>query len=421
MQNAGAGSPKPEAGIPYDVQLTRSGDWTVLALAPASASNQPSTLLYQLSTNFLSTINSSRPISLRVEPATRRVQAAPVSPAADVWLEATVDARRVADALSLGGHWPEDLPAVSLLVTGNGKDVLTSGRLNFPQPLPLMLEPWNIPTNLIHDPLVSFTGMRGFQPWLSSLKAWNDLQVGAPPNQLFFWAQAGTIPFMTYCAAPLPDAGDRVRVVTDRLLRDCNPWITNHTLGRLERSTNYHGLGWLDVPFMSPFLRSATDAGKGFAYGGLFAYPFTNRPPPGLLFHQVASRTNLVYYNWEASAQRVDEWIHIGQLFRLLFGKAHLPPNSAGMTWLNAARTNLVSSVTIVGETGPAQLTFTRVSTTGLTALEMHLLADWLESPRFPRGLNTFVGPQRTPPRPGTAPPVLRNRPKPAPAPPANH
>jgi len=38
-------------------------------------------------------------------------------------------------------------------------------------------------------------------------------------------------------------------------------------------------------------------------------------------------------------------------------------------------------------------LTFARKSTLGFTALELHLLADWLESPRFPHGLHTFPAP----------------------------
>ena len=412
-------SPESVVSNQWSIALTRSGEWTLLALAPASICS-PSNLLYQVSTNLLSTTSSSLSNALRLDPTTRRLRSVPGSPTTNFWLEANGDLGRVASALSFGSDLPEDLPTLSLEVTGNGKDVLTSGRLNFPKPLRLEMEPWNIPTNLVHDPLDSFTAIRGIQPWLASLKAWNDLQVGAPPKQLFFWAQPATLPFMTYCAAPLPDASNRVYGVTERLLQECNSWITNNTVGRLERSTNDTSFGWLGVPFMIPFLRSAADGGSGFAFGGLFAYPFTNQPPPGLLFQQVTARTNLVYYDWELTAPRVNDWIHIGQLLRLLFGKASLPPDSASMAWLNAAKTNLTNSVTGVGATGPAQLTFARVSTIGLTALEMHLLADWLESPQFPRGLNTFVGPQRPFPRPGTAQPIPRNLPKPASAPPTN-
>ena len=398
----------PESRITYCVRLSRSGEWTILALAPSVGSNQLPTLNPQLSTGP------------RLDPVTRRPQSAAGSPATDSWLEVFVDLRRVASALALGSSLPEDVPTLVLEVTGNGKDVLTRGRLNFSRPLPLKLEPWNIPTNLVHDPLASFAAIRGIQPCLSSLKAWSELHIEAPPNQIFCWAQGGAVPFMTYCAAPLPDASNRVYAVSERLLQECNPWITSHTFGRLERATNYNGLGWLGVPFMAPFMRSTIEGGSDFAFGGLFVHPFTNRPPPGVLFQQVTARTNLVYYDWELSALRMDQWLHIGQLSRLVFNRASLPPDSASMAWLNATKTNLANCVTGVAETGPAQLAFTRVSAAGLTALEMHLLADWLESPQFPRGLNTFVGLRRPLPRPGAIPPSLRSGPKPPSAPATN-
>lgn len=408
IRNTASSAQPAASSLAYSVQLRRTGDWTILALAPSQASGQ------------LPALNPQLVSGLRFDPATRRLESVPDSPTTNLWLEAGVNLGRAVSALSLGLDLPGDLPTLILAVTGDGKNVVTSGRLNFPNPLPANMEPWNIPTNLVHDPLDSFTAIRGVRPWLSSAKAWKDLRVGTPPNQLFFWAQPATLPFMTYCAVPLPDASNRVYGLTERLLRDCNPWITNNTWGQLERSTDHNGLGWQGVPFMVPFLRSTIEGGNSFAFGGLFAYPFTNRPAPGLLFQQATTQTNLVYYDWEATGQRMDDWLHIGQLLRLLFGKADLPPNSASMAWLIAAKTNLVSSVTGVAETGPAQLAFTRISTAGLTALEMHVLADWLESPQFPRGLNTFLGPQRVPPRPGRAPPLHKSGPKPASAPATN-
>lgn len=65
------------------------------------------------------------------------------------------------------------------------------------------------------------------------------------------------------------------------------------------------------------------------------------------------------------------------------------------MAWLTNAAPRLGDCVTVVTRTGPAQLTLARKSTVGFTALELHLLADWLESPLFPHGLNTFEGPPR--------------------------
>ena len=53
----------------------------------------------------------------------------------------------------------------------------TRAELDFPEPLPLEMEAWNIPTNLIHDPLIGFAAVRGIRPWLKSFKLWQE------PNQ----------------------------------------------------------------------------------------------------------------------------------------------------------------------------------------------------------------------------------------------
>ena len=57
-------------------------------------------------------------------------------------------------------------------------------------------------------------------------------------------------------------------------------------------------------------------------------------------------------------------------------------------------------TTTFLTRTGPAQLGVERYSTTGFNALELHLLADWLESPQFPRGSHTALAPPPPAPPP---------------------
>ena len=71
----------------------------------------------------------------------------------DFWLYADVDPRRVARALSLAWDPPADLPKLTVGINGDGQAVRTRGQFDFPKPLPDDLGKWNIPTNLIHDPL----------------------------------------------------------------------------------------------------------------------------------------------------------------------------------------------------------------------------------------------------------------------------
>jgi hypothetical protein len=82
----------------------------------------------------------------------------------------------------------------------------------------------------------------------------------------------------------------------------------------------------------------------------------------------------------------------MGQFARVVLELAQLPANSASLAWLRAASHQLAFSATEVTQTGPNQLSINRRSSVGFTALELNLLADWLESPEFPRGLYSTSG-----------------------------
>jgi hypothetical protein len=73
--------------------------------------------------------------------------------------------------------------------------------------------------------------------------------------------------------------------------------------------------------------------------------------------------------------------------------KPQMSSSAAGTIWLKAVEQLLGESTTFVTRDGPQRLVLERNSTLGLNALELHLLADWLESPQFPRGLHTFLAP----------------------------
>ena len=355
---------------PQFVELSRAGDWTLLGLSPGENG---------LLDEFRARIG--------------REHAPFAAHATNYWLEADLDLRRIGSALALGWHLPEELPAISATVAGDGRNVNTRGQLNFSKPLTLELEPWNIPTNLIHDPLISFTAIRSLRPWLASLNGWNSLEIGQPPNQVYFWAMDGP-PVQTYFAAPLPDASNQVHAAAELLIQNAGLWVATNAVGSFVRATNFNGAIWAGVPFMSSFLRSVKDSGGGLAFGGLFPNSRTNLPTPAALLAQIVDRTNLVAYDWEFTRSRIDGWIYIGQMFRLICNRAQLPPESASMVWLKALMPAVGNCGTSVAQTGPNQLSIVRNSSVGFTAVELHSLADWLESPQFPCGLHTTLAPR---------------------------
>jgi hypothetical protein len=370
---AAGNAPRTTHHVPRTLELSREGEWTVIGLGDQTNA---------LAAEVLGLIQRT---------------GLPFAPQAkDSWLYAQVDPRRVASALSLDWDLPADLPRMTLGVTGDGQSVHTRGKLDFPKPLPADLGQWNIPTHLIHDPLISFTAIRGLGPWLASQKWWRDVFPGAPASQLYFWAERG-LPFLSFCAARLPNASNQVSQLAGRLIQQANPWLATNTQGSFQRQTNGNGVVWTNLLLTEPFLESLPGSADDLVYGGLLRELSTNRPPEAL-FLQLTGPTNLVAYDWEVTGARAWQWLYFGQFFRLFLHRAQLPPQCASIDWLTATEYKLGNCGSAVTRPGPAQLSLARSSTMGFNAVELHLLADWFESPQFPRGLNTLLGP------PGPAP-----------------
>ena len=358
---------------PNFIRLRRVGEWTVIGVGP-----EQNPLLAEISARLA---RDSAPL--------------PASPT-NFWLEAAVDLPRLISTFNLqpSAFSLANLssPRITLDITGDGGNVILRGQLDFSQPLALALEPWAIPTPLLSEPLTSFTAVRGFAPWLGAQKFWAGQQLGPPPNQIYFWALAGS-PLQDYFAVPLLDASNRVGQLTQRLLGQGNPWLAARGYLGFEPLPAANGVTWGKSSRLQPFLKSVdTDAGP-VVFGGLLPAGgmATNLPPPAGMIQDVLRRTNLVYYDWEVTGPRADAWFNLGQTARELLRRAKLPADSAGATWLGMLLPRLGTSATVVTQTGDRQLTFIRKSTLGLTAVELQLLADWLESPQFPRGLHSSL------------------------------
>jgi hypothetical protein len=346
--------------LAHHIEMARAGEWTIVGLAP----DQNATFADLLS----------------------RVQHDPSSFAnysSNDWFKTTFNLSRLCAALGSAWKPAEDCPAVSLAVNGDGKNVLTRSEVHFSKPLPFEIEPWNIPTNLIHEPLHGFTAVQGLKSWLTSIPAWVDLQAGAAPNQLFSWDQGGT-PFLMYAAAPLSSAPEVMTKLGPRIMDSFNPFMATNRMGKWERSTNSDAVVWTRVPVINPFVQSINLSGGSFLFTGMTPLAITNTPPPAGTLSDLFGRTNLVYFDRELTGPRVGAWMFVGQLLRIIFRRDQLPSESDSVAWLKVLGPLLGESKTVAIKTGPTDLSITRKSTFGFTAPELHALGDWFESSEFP-------------------------------------
>lgn len=369
--SAAGGSPP---ALLKHVDLVRAGEWMLVGLAP---DQNP------VFTNLLARVQRNQPPW-------------PAALAGDL-LQTTFDLQRLASAFSWGWDLPQEWPQITLAVKGDGQNLQTSGQLHFSKPLSFQLETWNIPTNLIHEPVHSFTAIQGIKPWLSSIKWWQNLHAPSTPNQVFFWAQSG-LPFVDYAAAPLPNAAGTMAKIGPGIMDSLNPLLSSNRMGQWERANNFDGVNWVRAPIISPFVRASRFNQNDFLFGGLTSLVVTSTPPPAVTIKALLSQPNTVYFAREVTGPRLEAWMYVSQLFRVIFRSQQLPAEANFVTWLRAIGPLLGTTSTLITKSSPSELTLTRSSTVGLSAIELQFMADWVESPRFPYGFYSEI--EKLPPLP---------------------
>jgi len=320
--------------------------------------------------------------------------------------------------LDLDVNWPRlaqwfpklkelGLPETQFTVTAPDNNLRIDGKFFFPENLALKLEPWRVPTNTLHQPFVSFTAVRGLAAWLPTQPWALAYKILPTPNQLFVWALPLS-PFQTFAAAPVPDAADALTQAYERLQPVLDLQNAAGTFFRpLTMNRTNDEIHFVGTPFIAPFLRAVREPAGQFLMAGVFPNTARSKPLPPQLFARLA-QPNLVYYHWEITAarfgERFDELPQLTQLGLMLTQHRQLGSDSAALKWIRKSAPYFGNTVTEVFQTGPAEMTFTRTASGGLTAFEMLALGSWLEAPNFP-GCNLKI--QRPIRRPHAHPQII--------------
>ncbi|HEV2454973.1 MAG TPA: hypothetical protein VGY98_11965 [Verrucomicrobiae bacterium] len=293
------------------------------------------------------------------------------------WASARINWPRLAQVFP---HFAKfDLPAMQMQVAGRGGNLLPSGTFELSQPMPALGD-WQIPSDMIHGPLTSFTAIRGFGPWLQRRPWAKLLELSPEPDQAFIWS-SGQVPLQSYLAVPVSNSVSALAQLGQNLTADTN-WESGLLYYLpMERKTN--SILLKDVPFyVSPEVKALTDPSGDYLFAEVFPNVPGSEPPEALM--QEVTRENRVFYHWEVTPQRLKDLPRLTQLALVLSQHRQLDQGSTAGKWLNRIGPTLGDSVTEVTEASPSKLTFTRSAPAGLTAIELLGLAEWLEAPNFP-------------------------------------
>lgn len=295
-------------------------------------------------------------------------------------VDARADWRRLGEAFPVLAKYP--LPPSSIRVMPRGEALRTEARLTYSDRLPIKLEAWNIPTNLVAEPIISFTCGQGIRPLLDQIKGFSALRLKNPPNQFCAWG-LGTIHAQTFVAAPIANATNIMKEIAGRLPDFVSAYFPKPP-GTFLWISNRAEWIWSGLPMVIPHVRAERSGEQDYLIAGLFPAPARSNSAPAELFAQVVGRTNLVYYDWELTDQRLPHARHTFQLHDIIAGRRLQSTNFATQRWINELAPILGNTVTEITMTGPKELALVRKSDVGLTGFEIALLGRWIDSPRFP-------------------------------------
>jgi hypothetical protein len=305
------------------------------------------------------------------------------------------------------------LPPARLTMTGRGENVRTEVRFQFPGKVPWTFEPWKIPTNLVSEPLASFTVARGVAPWLERIRGMKELGLKPIPNQFCSWSVTNEAARL-YFTVPIADATNAMKGLA--------PGVAKMTFSHFGRPigdflyiSNRAELTWKGVPFIQPFLRAARGPDSEYLLGGVFFLERRHTPAPPDLYAQLGHRAELLYYDWELTGHRLEHSMQLYDLANMMASRRPAPATTASKKWMLAAGPRLHDSVTEITQTAPQELFLVRKSGIGFSGFELATFSAWLDSAGFPFRIDPQpligqkAGPVRT--NPPAVQPVLPRTP----------
>jgi hypothetical protein len=333
----------------------------------------------------------------------------PAEPLQEGWFSGELEVAALKKALP-GLALPLKPCRLHVLLTLRDENVRAVVRAVYPEKLNWKHARWQIPTEIIRDPVRSFAAAQGLSALIETPELFRNMGFNPLEHQVYSWSQV-FMPFQTFLAISAQNPTNQLKKLISAVPKEMNPMLQKFGSGDIQPGTNQLQLAWHGLPLVLPQLRATNEAAGGFLYGELFPPVKSKEPLPPELIQQVAGRTNLIYYHWEITEDRLSNWQVLSQVLPFFPNERFLghaprgvpaPKAKAGQQWLEQVAPLLGNTGTEITLTAPNEVQFVRRSHLGLTGFELVWLTHWILDPAFP-GISR--------PQPGAAP----SRPTPRP------
>jgi hypothetical protein len=296
------------------------------------------------------------------------------------WLEADLDLARFAAWLP---DWSRLFrPArIKLSVAGEKDNLHMAARMIYPEAMPWKSGSWQMPTELAQGSIISFTAGQNVAAFLNLSPAFSQLDGNPLTNQFYAWALNG-MPFLDYMAWPVVNATNALEKLSIEASDAFSPELQQFNGTELLWLADQRKLVLSNLRVITPTLESVQDEAGEFLLLSAFPRPPANQPVPDELWKQINGRTNLVYYDWELTGPRLQQWRLLGRMILTRRVPMHdmMYARLVEDKWLGELTPLAGNTVTEITRTAPNELSVVRSAPVGFTGIEMFLLSDWLSA-----------------------------------------
>ena len=211
------------------------------------------------------------------------------------WLEADLDWPRLA-------RWLPDWPRLLLLartritMTAPNQSLYMTATVTYPKPLPWKFDPWRVPTNLLHDPVISFTVGQDIAACMDPGEPLSGLTDNPLAGQFYVWALGGPgeMGLQTYGAWPVANASNSLQRIATEAAAAFNPALKQMSAGELRWQPQRQTLLWQNVSsILFPVLQVAPETNGQYLMVSFF--PPVPRTSP---FQTICSDNSSVAPTW---------------------------------------------------------------------------------------------------------------------------